>query len=170
MTSFDCQIMHALGIVYLHKDASLRSASCFALVVTILRLRRSWPHFVKWSEASLTKTRSLHGNILGTQYTESLCRNQGGIDTRFCSLPLVPLAGERRVTTLLLSSHSTLTMLGVCCVSWCLMDWGWLTSTSQVYKFISQHSDYIHYPVVTGSSYCCYSPVPYGFVLWLGPS
>ena len=31
---------------------------------------------------------SLHGKILDTCYTQSLCRNQGGTDTRFCSLPL----------------------------------------------------------------------------------
>ena len=31
---------------------------------------------------------SLHGKTLDTHYTQSLCRNQGGTDTRFCSLPL----------------------------------------------------------------------------------
>ena len=40
----------------------------------------------------------VHGKTLGTWYTQSLCRNQGGTDTRFCSFPLVPL-GERIVTT-----------------------------------------------------------------------
>ena len=31
---------------------------------------------------------SLHGKTLGPRYTQSLCRNQGGTDTWFCSLPL----------------------------------------------------------------------------------
>ena len=31
---------------------------------------------------------SPHGKTLDTRYIQSLCRNQGGTDTRFCSLPL----------------------------------------------------------------------------------
>ena len=46
-TSFDWQIMLTQGNAYLQKDASLRSASCFALVITIQRLRRSWPRIGK---------------------------------------------------------------------------------------------------------------------------
>ena len=34
-------------LTYSSAFASLRSASCFALVITISRLRRSWPHLVK---------------------------------------------------------------------------------------------------------------------------
>ena len=60
-----------------------------------------------------TSARSLHGKTLGTLYTQSLCRNQGGTNTQFCSLPLVPLVGERIVTTSSLSSHSTVTIWGV---------------------------------------------------------
>ena len=56
---------------------------------------------------------SLHGKTLGTRYTQSLCRNQGGTDTWFCGLPLVPLVGERIVTPSSLSSHSTVTTWGV---------------------------------------------------------
>ena len=42
----------------------------------------------------------------------------GGTDTRFCSLPLVPLVGERIVTILSLSCHSTVTTWGVLlCIS-----------------------------------------------------
>ena len=51
-------------------------------------------------------TRHLVGNSMvttweGTGYPlQWLCRNQGGTETRFCSLPIVPLVGERIVTTL----------------------------------------------------------------------
>ena len=61
-----------------------------------------------WATAQL-----LHGKTLGAWYTLLLCRNQGGSDTQSCSLPLVPLVGERIVTTTSLSSHSTVTTWGV---------------------------------------------------------
>ena len=35
----------------------------------------------------------------GARYTQLPCRDQGGTDTQFCSLPLVQLVGERIVTT-----------------------------------------------------------------------
>ena len=61
---------------------------------------------------------SLHGKTLGTCYTQSLCRNQGGTGTQFCSLPPVPIVGERIFITSSLSSHSTVTTWGVLlCIS-----------------------------------------------------
>ena len=73
-----------------------------------------------WGLCRNLSTRHLVGNCtvttwmtLGTRYTQSLCRNQGGTDTWFCSLPLVPLLGERIATTSSLSSHSTVTIWGV---------------------------------------------------------
>ena len=73
-----------------------------------------------WGLSRNLSTRHLVGNCtvttwktLGNWYTKSLCRNQGGTDKRFCSLPQVSLVGKQIVTTSSLSSHSTVTTWGV---------------------------------------------------------
>ena len=76
---------------------------------------------IPWGQCRNPSTRLLVGKCMVTTWeytryllhTQSLCRNQGGTDTRFCSLPLVPLAGERIITTSSLSCHSTVTTWGV---------------------------------------------------------
>ena len=78
-------------------------------------------YLLLWGLCRNLSTRHLVGNCtvttwedtIGTRYTQSLWRSQGGKETWFCSLPLVPLVGERIVTTSSLSSHSTVTTWGV---------------------------------------------------------
>ena len=80
-----------------------------------------WPHtllmgiyYLPWGLCRNLATRHLVGNSTVTTwadtrypvFTRSLCRNKGGTDTKFCSLRLVPLVGERVVTTSSLSCVS----------------------------------------------------------------
>ena len=96
-------------------------------------------HFIRyplpWGLCRNLSTRHLVGNCMVTTWENTryqlqpLCRNQGGTDTRFCSLPLVPLVGERIVTTVTtssLSGHSTVTTWGALLCSRAMIGWLYL--------------------------------------------